>query len=540
MNSIATLSRGKSPSVVPNELDVPPSDLEAERCLLGAVMVDPSAIDRTRDIIGEPSAFYRAGHRCIWSAILALHERGSVVDPMLLRAELERRGELADAGGVTALLQLLETVPHASHAEYYAMIVRDKFVLRRAGEICRELVRLSMTPGAVPSEIITQCEASFSRLSEGQTSSRTFAGLDAGELQSYSTHEPDWLVQGIITADEPLLVGARSKGCKTLQTVDLTVALASGTPWMGTFEVLKRRRVLFVSGETNNRRMSRHIEHACRVRGLNFSDLSGWVRVEAVDFPNLPSPDDLRSIERTVKRHGIEVVILDPLYRGMAGVDAAQLNEMGSAIKNFQAACSPASLILTHHVVKSAAREYGTPPSLEDMTGAGIAESCGQWWLVGRNEKYGWDGRHDLCVSYGGREGQAGGKRIMFDERAWTFEVENLSDYIADEDDARREQQASAKADAESRKLSQARAKIFAACRNVKVPQSRSRIRDSSGQSGISFGEAFATMVRQMELVQRAYKDGANRIQSEGYLLAEYVGEYDAESGRKEITDDDG
>ena len=504
----------------------PPHDLETERCLLGAALCDGEAIDRTRDIVGV-EAFYSARHRLIWSAMLAMRDRSEGIDDLTLRVELERRDQLKDVGGRATLDDLMETVRHAVHATDYARIIRAKFDLRRAGEIGRELVRKSLIPGADPVEIMADTETDVRALGESRASRRTFAGVDAAELQTYATQEPDWLVQDLFTADELLLVGARSKGCKTLQLVDLTVAFASGTPWMRAFEVRTRRRVLFVSGETNNRRMSRHLERACRVRGLSFSDLAGMVRVEAVNFPNLPSPDDLRSIERTVKRHGIEVVILDPLYRGMAGVDAAQLNEMGSAIRNFQAACFPACLILSHHVVKSAAREYGTPPSLDDMTGAGVAESCGQWWLVGRNEKYGWDGMHDLCVSYGGREGQAGGKRIVFDERAWTFEVENLIDYIASEDEERQRQLDARKSEAETRKRNQARVKIVAACRNIKTPQSRTRIRDTSGQSGATFGAVFSELVTEETLLVRPYRDARNRIVTEGHILAEYAPQYD-------------
>lgn len=375
------------------------------------------------------------------------------------------------------------------------------------------------------------------RVPEYRETTRTFAGIDASELATYSTQEPHWLVQDMFTDDEPLLVGARSKCCKTLQLSDLAVALASGTPWMGTFSVPQRRKVLLISGEANKRRMSRDIAKACNRRGITFRNLEGFLRVEAVQFPGLPSLDDQEGIRRDVERHGIEVVVVDPLYRALSGVDSAQLNQVGSAIKSFQAACSPACLILSHHVVKSAAREYGSPPSLEDMTGAGVAESCGQWWLCGRNVKYGWDGMHDLCVSYGGREGQAGGRRIVFDERLWTFEVESMADYIAESDGVRQRQQAAAKSDAESRKLSQARAKILAVCQHVGVPQSRTYIRDCSGQSGATFGAAMASLLSEQTLLARPYRDSQNRIKAEGLILSEYAPEYDIQWRNGEVSD---
>jgi hypothetical protein len=188
---------------------------------------------------------------------------------------------------------------------------------------------------------------------------RSFAGIDASELARYATQEADWLVQDVFTIDEPLLVGARSKGCKTLQLTDFAVAVATQTKWMNIFDVPKRRRVLFVTGEANYRRIAKHVEKACRVRGIDFRDLKGFLRIEAIEFPCLPRIADQEGIRADIETHGFEFVIVDPLYRGLSGLDSSRLSEMGDAIKSFQSACHPACLCLSHHVVKSAAREFG-------------------------------------------------------------------------------------------------------------------------------------------------------------------------------------
>jgi|GEM_PF-1818503 len=356
---------------------------------------------------------------------------------------------------------------------------------------------------------------------------RSFAGIGATELSAYASQEADWLVDGVFTIDEPLLVGARSKGCKTLQLTDLAVAVSSQTKWMGIFEVQKRRKVLFITGEANYRRIAKHIEKACKLRGLTFGDLEGYLRVEAIEFSCLPSATDQASIASDIQKHGFEVIIVDPLYRGLAGVDSARLSEMGSAIKGFQAACAPAMMILSHHVVKSAAREYGEPPTLEDMTGAGIAESCGQWWLVGRNEKYQWDWKHDLCVQFGGREGQGGGRRILFDENDWTFQVDGWHEYAEQSDSEKQQRRDDVRRDAQDRKRASARALILKAVKNSKVPQSKSTIESLSGAVQADFRVMLAEMIREQTLVQRPYRDSMNRLQTSGFLLNDYVAEYD-------------
>ena len=356
----------------------------------------------------------------------------------------------------------------------------------------------------------------------------SFAGICASELSSWATQEADWLVQEVFTIDEPLLVGARSKGCKTLQLTDLAVAVATGTKWFNVFNVPKRRKVLFITGEANYRRIAKHIDKACQRRDINFADLKGFLRVEAVEFPCLPSTDHQAAIRADVEQHGFEVVIIDPLYRGLAGVDSARLSEMGSAIKSFQAACHPAMMILSHHVVKSAAREYGEPPTLEDMTGAGIAESCGQWWLVGRNEKYQWDWKHDLCVQFGGREGQGGGRRVLFNEHDWTFHVEGWHEYSEQAHAEHEQRREDVRRDAQERKRASARAAIMRAVRNVKTPQSKNQIQQLSGAIQADFRSVFAEMVQEQTLIQRPYKDALNRVQMSGFLLSDYVNEFDS------------
>jgi|GEM_PF-3670559 len=361
----------------------------------------------------------------------------------------------------------------------------------------------------------------------------SFAGIDAADLAHFADQKPDWLVEGIFTIDEPLLVGARSKACKTLQLTDLAVAVAvaNGAKWMNCFEVPKRRKVLFITGEANYRRASQHIRKALRVRELNWGDVSGYLRVEAVEFPCLPRHQDQAGIRANIEEHGIELVIVDPLYRGLVGVDPTRLAEMGDAIKGFQAACAPAMVALSHHVVKSAAREYGKAPALEDMTGAGIAESCGQWWLVGRNEEYQYNGKHDLCITFGGREGQGGARRILFNEAEWQFNVDPWHEYRTEADEERQRKKEDGKRDAESRRMNETRSKIVQACRNIKKPTAKTVIRDASGKSGLLFESAFGELVRELLLVQRPYRDACNRMKSEGYMLAEYAVEFDREQG---------
>ena len=204
----------------------------------------------------------------------------------------------------------------------------------------------------------------------------TFHGIDIGDLSVYADQPVDWLVQDVFSADQPAVFGARVKCLKTTLKFDQAVSFATGGDWLGHFKVPRKRKVLLITGEANTRAVSRKLKRACRAHGTTFTAIAGMIRVEAMHFPKLPSATDCLAVQETVNRYGIEVVMIDPLYRGFtADTDTNKMAQVGDAIVTFAKSCQPASLILSHHTTKSAAREYGRPPELEDMTGAGIAEA---------------------------------------------------------------------------------------------------------------------------------------------------------------------
>lgn len=354
-----------------------------------------------------------------------------------------------------------------------------------------------------------------------------FAGVDIADLEQHADEEIDWIVDGVFAADQPTIFGARSKCLKTTMLCDLSAALASGTDWLTHFKIPRKRKVLFITGESNKRAAAKRIRKACNARGFKLKDIQGMLRVEAVDFPKLASILDGEEIARTIASFGSEVVIVDPLYRGFsADTDTNRMHQVGGAIVAFTRACEPASVIFSHHATKSASREYGRPMELEDLTGAGVAESCGNWWLVGRNEKYAWDWKHDMCVSYGGRDEQAGGVRILFDEQTWSTEVTPLHDFIKEQDEQAAEDRSRKKQDAKDSAKNETQALIMAAVANVIEPMSKTAIRNASTQNR-NFNTVFGELVREQSLVMREVTTDTNR-KYERYIHRDFVDEYDA------------
>ncbi|MEO6991755.1 MAG: replicative DNA helicase [Candidatus Baltobacteraceae bacterium] len=107
----------------------PPNNLEAEMAVIGSILVDREMMATIAEIVA-PNDFYSLHHEAIYGALLALYERGEPLDKITLAEELGRRGKLEQIGGIARLSALMETVPTAASAEYYARIVREKAALR--------------------------------------------------------------------------------------------------------------------------------------------------------------------------------------------------------------------------------------------------------------------------------------------------------------------------------------------------------------------------------------------------------------------------
>jgi replicative DNA helicase len=147
---------------------LPPQDLDAERGLLGSVLLVNDVLDEVADII-QASHFYLDAHQKIYGGIWRLHEKGiRGIDVVTLSDELEKKGELEEIGGDNYLIQILDSIPHAAHAKYYAGIVRDKYIQRSLIYACTEILRESYEDSKDTPEILQQAEHKIFQILEQQ------------------------------------------------------------------------------------------------------------------------------------------------------------------------------------------------------------------------------------------------------------------------------------------------------------------------------------------------------------------------------------
>lgn len=108
---------------------VPPHDLEAERSVIGAILIDPESIVKVVEFL-FPKHFYRQAHAQIFEAIRNLYDKREPTDLITVPDELRRVKALDKVGGITYLTELVESVPTAANIEHYAKIIRDQAVRR--------------------------------------------------------------------------------------------------------------------------------------------------------------------------------------------------------------------------------------------------------------------------------------------------------------------------------------------------------------------------------------------------------------------------
>ena len=144
---------------------VPPQNLEAERAVLGAILMDNDAVYPVLEIIG-PSAFYQPSHRLIFSTMIELSERGEPIDIVTLSERLRSGGSLDQAGGPDYIPTLADEVPTSAGVANYAKIVKEKAVLRTLIEASTEIVQDCFdTPGDVD-DLLDEAERRIFAISE--------------------------------------------------------------------------------------------------------------------------------------------------------------------------------------------------------------------------------------------------------------------------------------------------------------------------------------------------------------------------------------
>lgn len=152
---------------------LPPQHLEAERGVLGSILLDNEVI---HDIIAflRPEDFYRDAHQIIYAAIRELYDKNKGIDAVTLAEELKLRGQFEQVGGDNTLTEIVTSVPHAANGKYYAEIVKQKATNRQLIESATEIIRDGYSNQFTAQELLESAERKVFAIAEDQIRGETF------------------------------------------------------------------------------------------------------------------------------------------------------------------------------------------------------------------------------------------------------------------------------------------------------------------------------------------------------------------------------
>ncbi len=149
-----------------------PQNLEAERSILGAVLLDNHALNAAVQVLRSED-FFLSQHRHIFERMVQLSEKQQAIDTITLMEDLARRGELEAAGGVAYLSQLADGLPRVTNVDHYARIVKEKSILRGLIHSTAAIQEQAFASGDDADVILDRAESQIFQLAED----RVKAGL---------------------------------------------------------------------------------------------------------------------------------------------------------------------------------------------------------------------------------------------------------------------------------------------------------------------------------------------------------------------------
>lgn len=147
------------------ELRMQPQDILAEQAVLGSIFISPDKLVLVQEYISAED-FFKYAHRVIFKALVTLSERNDALDATTVRSILDSQGDLQAVGGISYLVELVNSVPTSANAEYYAKIVAEKAMLRHIIGRLTETVNQAYEGSLDSSEIIAGAEKSLVDINE--------------------------------------------------------------------------------------------------------------------------------------------------------------------------------------------------------------------------------------------------------------------------------------------------------------------------------------------------------------------------------------
>lgn len=379
-----------------------PSAIEAESQVVGGCLIDPQQLEKIANLI-KADDFVDPAHRATMGVLFDMRRIGTPIDVSTVRQQLASMPSFPSKASVY-LAEVGRNCATAAHVPYHANLVAEAYRKRR-------LVLLA-TDAASAAASARKSDEILADLSSGVEDLRREAHPTANEIRSLplcefmaQDHRVECLAGGLVVTQAAGVIAAKSKGQKTTVACDLALSIATGTPALGRFHVDAATPCGIISGESGAATLEETFGRIAATKGVDWHEVR-TLHV-STEVPRLLTLQGVKSVRRFIERHDLRQLFVDPTYLAFAGVEDSQLSKMAEVLGPLndiidETGCG---ITLVHHNRKTTPSPYGEP-TLEEITGAGLAQWA-RWWLL-LNKRREWcptEGRHWLWFCSGSSAG---------------------------------------------------------------------------------------------------------------------------------------
>ena len=390
---------------------LPPHALEAESALLGSMILDPQVIGEVVQIIKSQDDFYKPAHRAIYDVLVNLYDKNEEVDMVHLNQRMKDRNELESSGGLDYLVSLVESVPSATSAPYYAKLVREKSVLRQLIDAAGKILYQAYTSAEPVGEMLDQAEQEIFRLAEAKSDGEasdlhalleeTYAKLEASDGRMITGIESGFIDLDEMTSGlhpgEMSIIAARPSMGKTAFALNIAEHIG----------VTMRQPLAFFSLEMSKQQLAQRM--LCSRSGVDSQRLrrnmltnTDWdslhqAMVQLTDAPIFIDDTPGLSLlalrakaRRLAARHHIKAVFIDYLQLMSGAKSDSREQEVSSISRGVKALARELSVpvICLSQLNRSAESREGHRPRMSDLRESGSIEQDADVVMMIHREDY--------------------------------------------------------------------------------------------------------------------------------------------------------
>ncbi|MBQ0043954.1 MAG: replicative DNA helicase [Bacteroidales bacterium] len=372
---MAKTYRGKSSRVEQVNLDVlmgttPPQAIDFEEAVLGALMVEPNCLDDTLDELSNSNCFYSQKNRLVFDAIKDLYTQHAPVDSYTVAEKLRSTGKLEEAGGLEFISDLASRVGSAAHVEYYAKVIKQKFIQRELITASYSILKTAYDDSVNMEALIDTAETkifaavehnvtkdaqdigsvinkSLNDLEKAQSQEGSYSGVPSG-FPSIDSITLGWQPSDLI------ILAARPSVGKTAFALNVARnAAVMGYP-TAIFSLEMPAKQL-----ANRMMVSETGIDSKKLKGGVKLEPGDWERLESQltklasaqlyidDTPSLPVMEFRSKVKKLVKQKGVRLIIVDYLQLMQGPVELRGMREQEVAAIS--------------RTLKATAKEHGVP-----------------------------------------------------------------------------------------------------------------------------------------------------------------------------------